>query len=61
MHPQVIDTLEPWIPNDCQALQDITMQEQFDGYYHNRFIFVNRIFSQIHIRGKNWTFFFVLD
>ena len=60
MHPQVIDTLEPWIPNDFQALQDITMQETFHGYYHNQFIFVNHFLLKCTFM-VNWTFSFVLD
>jgi hypothetical protein len=60
VHPKVREVLEPWIRAGRVTLQDITEQEQFDGYYHNQFLIVNDCLHR-HKFMANWTFFFDVD
>lgn len=60
VHPQVRKVLEPWIRAGRVTLQDITEQEQYDGYYHNQFLIVNDCLHRYKFMA-NWTFFFDID
>jgi hypothetical protein len=60
VHPKVREVLEPWIHVGRVTLQDISEQEQFDGYYHNHFLIVNDCLHR-HKFMANWTFFFDVD
>eukprot|EP00253_Pinus_taeda_P010350 PITA_10350 len=60
VHPQVRKVLEPWIRAGRVTLQDITEQEQYDGYYHNQFLVVNDCLHRYKFMA-NWTFFFDID
>jgi len=52
--------LEPWIRAGRVTLQDVTEQEQYDGYYHNQFLIVNDCLHRYKFMA-NWTFFFDVD
>eukprot|EP00253_Pinus_taeda_P028181 PITA_28181 len=60
VHPQVRKVLEPWIRAGRVTLQDVTEQEQYDGYYHNQFLIVNDCLHRYKFMA-NWTFFFDVD
>ena len=60
VHPKVREVLEPWIRAGRVTLQDITEQEQFDGYYHNQFLIVNDCLHR-HKFMASWTLFFDVD
>jgi hypothetical protein len=60
IHPQVRKVLEPWIRAGRVTLQDISDQEQYDGYYHNQFLIVNDCLHRYKFMA-NWTFFFDVD
>ncbi|KAH9316438.1 hypothetical protein KI387_025065, partial [Taxus chinensis] len=60
VHSEVRKVLEPWMQAGRVTLQDITEQEQFDGYYHNQFLIVNDCLHRYRFMA-NWTFFFDVD
>jgi hypothetical protein len=60
VHPEVRKVLEPWIRAGRVTVQDITGQEQYDGYYHNQFLIVNDCLQRYKFMA-NWTFFFDVD
>jgi len=60
VHPQVRKVLEPWIRAGRVTLQDISEQEQYDGYYYNQFLIVNDCLHRYKFMA-NWTFFFDVD
>ncbi|KAL5732063.1 hypothetical protein ACHQM5_004722 [Ranunculus cassubicifolius] len=60
VHPGVLEVLKPWIEKGFVTLQDIRMQERFDGYYHNQFLVVNDCLHRYRFMAK-WMFFFDVD
>ncbi|KAL5708193.1 hypothetical protein ACHQM5_019014 [Ranunculus cassubicifolius] len=60
VHPGVLEVLKPWIEKGFVTLQDIIMQERFDGYYHNQFLVVNDCLHRYRFMAK-WMFFFDVD
>ncbi|KAH9316436.1 hypothetical protein KI387_025063 [Taxus chinensis] len=60
VHSEVRKVLEPWMQAGRVTLQDITEQEQFDGYYHNQFLIVNDCLHRYRFMAK-WTFYFDVD
>ncbi|KAG9131618.1 hypothetical protein Leryth_027578 [Lithospermum erythrorhizon] len=60
IHEQVMEVLKPWIEKGYVTLQDIRVQERFDGYYHNQFLVVNDCLHRYRFMTK-WMFFFDVD
>ncbi|MCO5615072.1 hypothetical protein L7F22_069360 [Adiantum nelumboides] len=60
MNAEVRAVIEPWSRLGFVSVQNVSEQEKYDGYYHNKFLIMNDCLHRTRFKA-HWTFFFDMD
>ncbi|MCO5606067.1 hypothetical protein L7F22_060254 [Adiantum nelumboides] len=60
INAEVRAVIEPWSRLGFVSVQNVTEQEKYDGYYHNKFLIMNDCLHRTRFKA-DWTFFFDMD